>query len=170
MFQYEYFNPSQKKKSMSILIFENNLFTLPLFTPISTGFPHFLSGSLFLPRLHLCLCPLFFFFSLRSPSTQAALPFLQSTPPNPSPLHYSLWSNHHHKHSLFFLWMNPYRTHSSLPDVLRRFCGSLGGWWLRWVAVAEAWVSGFDGFCLPWPPWLLGFVRRSHGEASLSQV
>ena len=62
MFQYEYFNPSQKKKVLSILIFENNLFTLPLFTPISTGFPHFLSGSLFLPRLHLCLCLLFFFF------------------------------------------------------------------------------------------------------------
>ena len=34
--------------------------------------------------------PPFFFSFLCSPSTQAALPFLQSTPPNPSPLHYSL--------------------------------------------------------------------------------
>ena len=57
----------------------------------------------------------------------------------------------------------------------------MGGGWLRWVAVAEAWVFGFDGFCLLWPPWVLGlwvlfaalssaFLSSSHGEASLSQV
>ena len=50
-----------------------------------------------------------------------------------------------------------------------------------WVAMAEAWVSGFDGFCLPWLLWVLGlwvlfaalsstFLSSSHGEASLSQV
>ena len=55
------------------------------------------------------------------------------------------------------------------------------GWWLRWVAMAEAWVSGFDGFCLPWLLWVLGlwvlfaalsstFLSSSHGETSLSQV
>ena len=55
-----------------------------LFAPISSFFPHFFffSTSLFLPRLRLCLLSFFIFF--RSPLTQAALPFPQLTPPNPS--------------------------------------------------------------------------------------
>lgn len=70
--------------------------------------------------------------------------------------------------------------------VLVRVENEVGGWWLRWVVVAEAWVSGlflflffwlmvlwgvglggdgwqwlavglgFDEFCLPWPLWVLG--------------
>ena len=80
--------------------------------------------------------------------------------------------------------------------ILEVACDSDGGcfgFFLRWVVATTVVLVvvlvcgflvvrfGFDGFCLSWPPWVLGLwvlfaalssasLSSSHGEASLSQV
>ena len=126
---------------------------LSLFTPISTGFSHFLSGSLFLSAYTSASAssPFFFFFPSLSlnpsrsslPSIHAAKPISASLLPLIEPIpnpRFSPWC------APAILWVSGW----VVTEV--GCCGWGVGLWVWWVW----WVL------LPWPPWLLGFVRRSN--------
>ena len=101
----------------SVLPFHfSSLHFVCIFAPISSCFGFFLFsfGPLFLQCL--CLYLLSFFYFLRSPSTQAVLPFPQHTPQTHLRFTTSFDQTHHHKHNLFsssFEWTHNKPKHSS---------------------------------------------------------